>query len=225
MDELMTKDTPHGTAGFTHVYLARLPERGEVTSLGYPPRDGEIEGIRNGKVRREKYFVFRLLERAARESLGLSIKELAPERSECGRWYSPMCDFSLAHSGGMLAVAISSERVGIDLQRLLTPASPGFAERTLTAGEFIRYKSLVGEERGRYLISAWSGKEAIFKTLGEESFVPSKLDTEHPSSTVCDELKDHRLLTDCLERYGEKFVLSVFFAAEYETVILKDIEL
>ncbi|MBQ8528625.1 MAG: hypothetical protein IJ459_02705, partial [Clostridia bacterium] len=61
-----------------------------------------------------------------------------------------------------------------------------------------------------YLISAWCCKEAVFKALGESSFIPSSIDTLNPAATLSEELQEHKLSSDCLEINGEKYAISVF---------------
>ena len=208
--ERLSDTQPCKGESFTHVYLVPLPETLDFSALGYPPRDEELSAVMSPKVRLEKYSVFRLLEYAARASLGVTLEQLAPTKGECGRWYSPICDFSLSHSKDAVAVAISTSRVGVDIEKLKEPRSLRFPERILTNEELSVYGSLPEQERKGYLISAWCCKEAVFKALGESSFIPSSIDTLNPAATLSEELQEHKLSSDCLEINGEKYAISVF---------------
>ena len=90
-------DTP---VGYTHVYVAPLPDREVGEPLGITLRDEEIARITNDHLRREKYYAFRLLELAARDSLGLTLEQLSLTKDNTGRWLSPICDISISHSSG-----------------------------------------------------------------------------------------------------------------------------
>ena len=98
----------------TDVYLALLP-CGECDEPLHPEeRDTLVKSTANPTVRRERYFVWRLLEMAIRRSLGLELSEIGLRR-EGERWTSALADISLSH-GGALAVAVSGAPVGVDIE-------------------------------------------------------------------------------------------------------------
>ena len=190
----------------TDVYLALLPD-GECDAPLYPEdRDAYVENTANPTVRRERYFVWRLLEIAARRSLGLELSEIGLH-SEGERWTGELADISLAHGGGALAVAISGAPVGVDIE-LLSDGSDGdrLAERFFNDAERAEYYAASEEERRLTSIRIWTAKEAIFKSRSESAFVPSDVDS-HSS----------RVHSSTLRLGDRDFVLSV--ASENEPTV------
>lgn len=161
----------------TDVYVALLPE-GECGAPLYPEeRDAYVKNTANLTVRRERYFVWRLLEIAARRSLGLELSEIGLHR-EGERWTGELADISLAHGGGALAVAISGAPVGVDIE-LLSDGSDGdrLAERFFNDAERAEYYAAPESERGLAFLRVWTAKEAIFKSQRGSIFAPSDVDS------------------------------------------------
>lgn len=217
-------DVPLARKRFTDVYIAPLPDRIGALPLFPKEREDELFGIANEKVKREKYYVWRLLEYAAVNSLGVSMDRLAPKKGSSGRWTSPICDFSLSHGGGAVAVAISSHRVGVDIEELCAPRHARLAERTLTSGELAEYRTLSDADREGYLITAWSGKEAVFKSREESAFVPSSIDASALRSADSS-ANEYTLISNCLIIYRKKCVLSLFHRAKNKLRVFKDVDL
>ena len=59
-----------------YVYVAKLPLTESAEALSNIERQAEINSISNERVRREKYYVWRLLEYAMRQSLGIDPTEV-----------------------------------------------------------------------------------------------------------------------------------------------------
>lgn len=76
--------------------------------------------------------------------------------------------FSLSHSGGVVLVAVCSEReVGVDVERVRpVPAAPELARRYLTAPAAQRIADARGAQRDRLFANAWTAVEAILKEEG-----------------------------------------------------------
>ena len=151
----------------------------------------------NPTVRRERYFVWRLLEVASRRSLGLELSDIGLCR-EGERWTSELADISLSH-GGALAVAISGAPVGVDIE-LLSDGSDGdrLAERFFSDAERAEYYAAPEEERRLAFLRIWTAKEAIFKSQRASVFAPSDVDS-----------RSRKVYTRIL-RFGDRdFVLSV----------------
>lgn len=158
------------------VYVARIPNADGDGEILPAQRAEEIASVTNPGVRREKYYAWRLLEYGLERSLGLKIGKMEFAKTPFGKWVSPSCKFSISHSGCYVAVAISRAEVGVDVEQIQLPRSERFAERILTASELDEYNSLPDGERVGYLISAWTAKEAIFKTTDRECFIPSDIE-------------------------------------------------
>ena len=160
----------------TDVYLALLP-CGECDEPLYPEeRDTLVKNTANPTVRRERYFVWRLLEVAIRRSLGLELSEIGLRR-EGERWTSELADISLSH-GGALAVAVSGASVGVDIEsRSGDSDTARLAERFFSDAERAEYYAAPEEERRAAFLRIWTAKEAIFKSQRSTAFAPSEVDS------------------------------------------------
>ena len=160
----------------TNVYLALLP-CGECDEPLYPEeRDTLVKNTANPRVRRERYFVWRLLEVAIRRSLGLELPEIGLRR-DGERWTSELADISLSH-GGALAVAVSGAPVGVDIESLSGDSDTArLAERFLSDTERAEYYAAPEEERRAAFLRIWTAKEAIFKSQRSAAFAPSEVDS------------------------------------------------
>lgn len=158
------------------IYLSRLPDVACPTDfkLSSRLREEEIKKIKNERVRREKYHVWRLLEYALSDALGFEAGELSFVKNQEGKWEEEhkRCYFSLSHSRGALCVAVSDVPVGVDVEEIRIPSSKPelFAERVLERSELESFLKLSDErERVELLISKWTQKEAFFKLFGGAS--------------------------------------------------------
>ena len=185
---------------FCDVYIARIPEGEVAYEALYPEsRDKEVSGVRNERVRREKYFVWRLLAHALETSLGLDIKSLKIEKNENGKWICDDVYFSLSHGGDAVAVVISSNDVGIDIEPLSAIKNENIVKRILSERELLEFGSLLQVEKEEYVLKKWTAKEAIFKARNDKVF--------HPQSI---EVSDHNVSFAEAVLDGEKYLLSVF---------------
>lgn len=180
------------------VYVAVLSDAPLDKPLVPPERDDEVRGIGSETVKREKYFAWRLLEKALLSSLGIAIGEAGLRKSETGKWHSDVCELSISHGGGIVAVAVSSSAVGIDVQGMIEPRSQRFAERIMTDAELVRYSLLDGREAQEYLTECWTKKEALFKMCDLSAFVPRDYESNDP-----------RVISERISVGGGEYVLSV----------------
>lgn len=180
------------------VYISALPSCEPTGILVPKERDDEVRAAGSETVRREKYFVWRLLESALWSSLGVTLDEAGLYKSASGKWMSRVCEISLTHSKGLIAVAISSMPVGIDVEQMIEPRARRFAERILTDAEFVRYNMLGDNEQNVYLTECWTRKEAVFKMENSDAFIPNAYESEN-GNTACRRL----------EHGGKEYVLAV----------------
>ena len=161
----------------TDVYVALLPE-GECDEPLYPEeRDAYVKNTANPTVRRERYFVWRLLEVAIRNSLGLELSEIGL-RLDGERWTSELADISLSH-GGALAVAVSGAPIGVDIESLSGDSdATRLAERFFSDAERAEYYAAPEEERRAAFLRVWTAKEAVFKSQKSAVFAPSDVDSD-----------------------------------------------
>ena len=104
--------------------------------------------------------VWRLLETSFRKMTGENLNDYHPRRLESGRWVIDKYEISLSHSGDFYAVAISSKRIGIDVQKVREFYFN--KDRIWSKGELEIVKNL-REYHYRYAI--WTRKEALYKIL------------------------------------------------------------
>ena len=162
-----------------YVYYAKIPkDMGEVEL--YPKeRADEIKGCKNENVRREKYYAWRLLEYAVKDALRLDFNNLKFTKLPSGQWICDGCCFSISHSCGVAAVAVSGGDVGVDVE-VVHDIDSRIADKVLTDGELSYYKALKYEEALGYLIDTWCKKEAVFKSMGDGVFLPREIEVaEH----------------------------------------------
>ncbi len=160
-----------------NVFFATLPSDDIGEALSSPEREEYVSSIRNDRVRREKYFVWKLLEYAIDRTFGIKAEKLSFRKTDCGKWITDGYCFSLSHSENMLAVAVSRGDIGVDIEKLRETPDNRMAERILCADELKEFSSLPDEDKNRFLIEKWSVKEAIFKSQSKKSFSPAEINT------------------------------------------------
>lgn len=159
------------------VYVARIPDVLKIADIFPKERECEILSVSNERVRREKYFVWKLLEYGLEKSLGLKIKEMRLSKNEYGKWITDSCEISLSHSGSAVVVAVSRAPIGIDIELLNAVRKEKIAAKILTDSEKEAFASVGESEKSAFLTKIWSLKEAIFKKSDAPLFEPSKIET------------------------------------------------
>lgn len=160
----------------TDVYTAKIPCNALIKSDLYPKeRNEEISECGSEKVRAEKYFVWKLLEYAVKNSFGYNIKELKFKKTENGKLLCDKCCFSLSHSFGAVAVAVSKNSVGVDIE-LLNGEKARVIEKTLSLSEKAELEKNCSQDKQNALICFWTAKESIYKNNGTGGFKPSETD-------------------------------------------------
>ena len=159
------------------VYVRKFPFETERESVSNALRKKEIDGCANEQVKAQKYYVWKLLEYALKRSFGLDIDKIELKK-DGNKWTCKECCFSLTHSGNVAAVAISRMPVGVDIEkkdgaRFLTLP----AEKLLTATEQKRAESFENGEKGVYINTLWTVKEAAFKCENGKNFKPNKIES------------------------------------------------
>ena len=197
----------------TDVYLAVLPKCEPEAQISCAERQKEIDGISNEKTRREKYYVWRLLEYAIKNSLGADASRLCFTKGKNRKWRCEGFEFSLSHSGNALAVAISNKAVGVDVERINVRKADRMAEYMLTQSERAQYENVSESERDEWLIGKWCAKEAIFKSFDKDVFAPSKIEVSEFFSWVIP-----------LSFEDEKYILAVAANDEDDIKIFENID-
>ena len=158
------------------LYIAQLPQREIDAPLACMARNEEIAAASNPQVKREKYYVWKLLGYALERSFGLKMDTLPFTKEISGRWSTPKAYFSLSHSGNALAVAVSRAPVGVDIEGQATAYREEMADRMMTAAELAQFRQLPADAQGEYFLTLWTAKEAIFKASRDDVFRPTQLE-------------------------------------------------
>lgn len=196
------------------VYIAKIPENAPLGVLDCKLRMQDIEAVNNEKVKREKYFVWKLLTYALERSFGKRGTGVSFKKESYGGWSAGEFEISLSHSGSALAVAVSKAPVGIDIERIRVRSSEKFAEHILTPSELSEFENVSEDKRDAYLIGKWTAKEAIFKSRKQETFIPRNIDTS-----------TENVKTDSTFIDGEEFIWSVASATPERIRIFTNIDL
>jgi len=160
------------------VYIAEIPFLSGAGEIFPQERRKETEACGSESLKAQKLSGWRLLGYAVKETFGWEMRDLHFEKTPNGKWTSKEFEFSLTHSGNLVAVAVSKQRVGIDAEKIdLKRFDIRLRNRILTAREKERLQG-TEEERARKANLLWTKKEAIFKMNGFGAFFPAKIETE-----------------------------------------------
>ena len=182
----------------TAVYTAVIDPNIPLSEVYPPERQAEIDRCLNENSRLEKYAAWRLLETALCEGLGISsVESVCFSKDIYGKWSCDRCFFSITHSGGVVAVAVSDKPVGVDVE-VIKRYREGLEAKILTPAEYTALEGLDRRAAEEYIIRKWSEKESIFKTLDRKGFEPLKIETSEYSVT-----------SEVLDILNKRFVLSV----------------
>lgn len=158
------------------LYIAPLPDRAVRGHLYPREREEYVLSASSDVVRRERFYIWRLLEFALGDRYGKKLKKLKITRHGGGMWSVDGFHISLSHGGGVLAVALADFPVGVDVECIGTRSLDHLCERVLTKEELDRYLSAEGEQRAELMLSFWTKKEAEYKRRAtDEVFSPKNI--------------------------------------------------
>ena len=101
---------------FLNIYVSSYPFECGSQNISFAPRAEEIEACTNENVRRQKLYVWKLLELAVGDLPGMDLNSLNLRKDENGKWQSDKIYISLSHSGNVVATAVSDSSVGLDIE-------------------------------------------------------------------------------------------------------------
>lgn len=150
------------------VYVRKWPFEVENEDIVPLSRMCEIDDCSNEKVKGQKYYAWKLLERAMQEKFGLDMSDMGLKKED-SIWCCDNCEFSISHTDDIVAVVVSTKPVGVDIEENIE-------------GKFdkILDKILHKEERKQEHndpCKLWTGKEALFKKTKRRVFKPYKINT------------------------------------------------
>ena len=175
--EIIMQENSETKQAVVDVYVARIPSADDYPlppePIFPPKRQAEIVACNSEKVRREKYFAWRLLLSAIEQRLGVDPRQLQFTKSENGKWLCDGVHFSLSHSDNLVCVALSNQPVGVDVEPIRTLKTQDFALKILSEQELAAYHATKENEQSAYLLRAWTRKESLFKRLDKSGFFSS----------------------------------------------------
>lgn len=178
------------------LYYAEIPD-GEIGSVSSAERQKEIDSAVNPEVKRQRFYVWKLLEYALNRTFGYKIDKIGLYKSESGKWKCSECELSLSHSGKIVAVALSRKAVGVDVEIVEEPKITGLENKILSPEEREEFDLLPTGKRADYLIKRWTQKESAYKRVGEGAFLPRSI-------TACSDTETREV-----EAFGKRYYLSV----------------
>ncbi len=211
---LQAEALPLPKEALLRVYLAVLPEKVSHGRLYPSLRDKEVRAVGNERLRREKFFAWKLLEYAFSDTFGLKMKHCVFTKDENGKWHTPDLHFSISHGGGAVAVAVGLTPIGVDIEATSEKKSTRLLDIVLTDKEKEVLKALSEQEKNDYFYKIWTRKEALFKKSGQAAFRPAEIESAQDG------------VIDLILTLGDKrFVLSVASENAEKALIVPDINL
>ena len=189
------------------LYVSIIPDEPKIGELFPKERMDEINETKNSLAKAQKYYAWKTLEYAVRDSLGLSLCDVRLEKKENGRWCAHGFDFSISHSSRLVAAVVSESPVGVDVEEVKMPRSKEFYKKILSENELREYDLAV--EKTEYLICKWTEKEALFKLRDLSAFLPKKTVIEEGEYTK----------SEILRSGAEKYILTVASREKFKLTV------
>jgi phosphopantetheinyl transferase len=181
MEHLTNNQAPN--AQYADVYVAPLPERTIEQPLYPPTRQSELDTCKSERVKREKYFVWKLLAYAIKQRYSKDLSELHFEKIENGKWSCDLCEFSLSHSKNALCVAISDAKIGVDIERIPTEPPELIVKKILTEESLERYHGMPQSKKCEFFTTEWTRRESLFKYCEDKASFTAELPKDVPAKT------------------------------------------
>ncbi len=156
----------------TEVFLYKIHdvsdgELSRLLNLVSPYRREKVLRLKVKDKQLQSLFAKLLLRAVLCDSLGVSNSELSFATTEKGKPYlenRPDCHFSISHTDGLVAVALSENSVGVDVESV-KPIDPKLCERFFSQSEqdYVFMKETEVDQR---FFEVWTKKEAFAKYTG-----------------------------------------------------------
>ena len=165
------------------VFVMKLPKDLEIEKLYPRERSREIFLSGNKEVKKQRYAVWKLLERAVSRCFGYSFTDLHFHKSREGKWSADEFQFSLSHTETAVAVVVSNAPCGIDVEDSERRGEyygkhpeklPKLISRILSEKE----KETIVPESASLLdfLRIWTKKESVFKAYDGKKFIPGGIE-------------------------------------------------
>lgn len=183
---------------FVNIYVKKYPFDILNNDVYPKERAEEINSCGNQDVKNEKFYVWKLLEHGLKHSLGKNIKDFNFTKNGY-KWTCDKCNFSLSHTGNLVAVAVARNSVGVDIEEIDFERFEKIpSEKILTRNEIDQNKNMQKKRLITHLNRLWTIKESIFKKNNDNAFAPTKI-----------EVDEYSHITKIVDVGGEKYFLSV----------------
>ena len=144
---------------------------GDVVDVGRHCAAAELESAAGRRSGRRWLAARTVLRSVLATTLDADPADLVIEVAPSGKPHLARADlqFSLSHSGDLVAVAVCSDRpVGIDIEEPRVLRRPErLARRIFNSGEYDRWSGQLDPCRTRSLLQQWTRIEAVLKATGE----------------------------------------------------------
>lgn len=156
----------------TIVLISKMPFETDL-KVHCSKRQEYIDGTTHPVLKQNRFFVWKLFERAL-DTFGI---DPSTAKFSCanGKWLSEQVCFSLSHTSGVCAVAVSHSPVGVDVEVLNSQKLLRVAKKVLTQTEYQFVQNAT--DGAMQILDFWTKKEAIFKSQTAPNFVPDKIET------------------------------------------------
>ena len=167
------------------IYFSIIPNEIEYEELKPIARNVEVASVDNENLKKSKYWAWKTLEYALFRSFGYKIQDLDIVKTKSGKWVSKKCFFSISHSKNTVAVVVSNQETGIDLEECLSFYNKVGEDKTYQAfaKKIVSSKETFPQDKTE-LLKLWTKKECLFKASRKNTFAPNKVCTanEHIST-------------------------------------------
>lgn len=155
----------------------------------------ELKKITNERLKKQKLTAYSLLYFGAYNSYNL---ELLPNDVIKDKNGKPKCnffEFSISHSNDLVVLAISKNKVGVDLELI----------KNNRDYDVIKNKYFLEKEKNLDFYSVWTNKESIFKYLNKKHITLREIDSTKYKCKNCKVLVDGDTyaLSVCAKKIGE----------------------
>ncbi|MCH5158128.1 MAG: lecithin retinol acyltransferase family protein [Clostridiales bacterium] len=157
------------------VYIAEIPIGMDTSAPLFPPeRMSEMQKVKNERVFLQKYAAWKTLTFALSDALSTDITKTNIHKEPGGFWALSGAHISLSHTDNLVAIAVSTEHIGVDIEKTDREVNAAAIKKGMTKQE----EKLYAERNTNLdLLKLWTKKESAFKRLGEETFKPNKINT------------------------------------------------
>ncbi|UUD36938.1 4'-phosphopantetheinyl transferase psf-1 [Mycoplasmopsis californica] len=186
-----------------YVYLSNVNREIDLDKIYSETRKQEINNTSNIDVKSSKYSGWLLLQKAVKEVLNLDPSKINFTKDINNKWICKEFYFSLSHTNKFVAVAVSDQRVGIDIEEIKT-VYVNISQRILTSEELEEFTLLSQEKRNDYLLEKWTQKEALFKYGHNSIFEAKKLDTITNQNLLSTQILNNNLVLSICSKNSKK---------------------